>query len=426
MRYLFPLPLIALAIALPLSAADWPHWRGPERNDITKEPSGWDGKAWLAEKPAWTTRVGEGASSPIVAGERVFTIGWWAEKDTVHCFNAKDGKKLWSVSYKAPQYGRFHMGDEGLYSGPSATPEFDAATGYLYTLGADGDLHCWDANADGKKLWHRNLYDDYKVQRRPKLTQAPQRDYGYSSAPFVYKDWLLVEVGSTKSGSVIAFDKKSGKEAWASEIKDEAGHTGGLAPITVEGVPCVAVLTQRNLAVIRLAAGKEGKTVATFPWVTDFANTIAGPAVEGDGVILTAGYNHSTICKVKVTLKGIEEVWRKKYHSKVCTPVIHDGHVYFVWQRMRCLDWKTGEQKWEGGGFGDPGSCIVTGDGRLIVYGLSGKLALVEGAGRSPKAYKELAVKDKLFTTHAWPHVALADGRVYCRARDGNLAVFSK
>lgn len=425
MTRLVPLAF-TLAIALPLGAADWPHWRGPNRNDITKEPSGWDGKGWLPEKPAWTTRVGEGASSPIVVGERVFTLGWWDEKDTVHCLSAKDGKKLWSVSYKSPQYGRFHMGDESLYSGPSATPEFDPATGLLYTLGVDGDLHCWDTNADGKKLWHRNLYADYKTQRRPKLTNAPQRDYGYTSAPFVYNDWLLVEVGSTKNGSVIAFDKKTGKEVWASELKDESGHTGGMAPMTIDKVPCVCVLTQRNLAVVRLDTGKEGQTVATFPWVTDFANSIAGPAVEGDSALVTSGYNMNAICKVQFTLGGTKELWRKKYPSKVCTPIIHDGHVYFAWQRVQCLDWQTGAQKWQGGAFGDPGSCIVTGDDRLIVYGLSGKLALVETATRSPKAYQELAVKDKLFRTQAWPHVVLAGGRVYCRARDGNMMVFAK
>jgi outer membrane protein assembly factor BamB len=317
------------------------------------------------------------------------------------------------------------MGDEELYSGPSSTPEYDPATHFLYTLSTDGDLNCWDTKAEGKKVWGRNLYDDYKIARRPKLTRAPQRDYGYTSSPLVHHNWLLVEVGSTKSGNVIAFDKKTGKEVWASELKEEAGHTGGVAPMTVANVPCIAVLTQRNLAVMRLDAGQEGKTVALFPWVTDFANTIAGPAVSGDCVVIATSYNHNAMCKVQVTLDGAKELWRKRYPSKVCTPVIHDGSVYVAWQRVRCIDWKTGDLKWEGGAVGDPGSCVVTSDGRLIVYGLNGKLALVEGAQRSPDAYKELAVKDKLFKSAAWPHVALADGRVYCRDRDGNVAVFA-
>jgi outer membrane protein assembly factor BamB len=417
---------LTLTLTLTATAGDWPHWRGPNRTDISEEPSGWTGEAWLADKPVWTAQLGEGASSPLVVGGCVFALGWSDGKDTLHCLSAKDGKPLWAQSYKGPRYGRFHMGDEGLYSGPSATPEFDPATGLLYTLGTDGDLNCWDTKADGKKVWGRNLYDDYHATRRPKLTRAPQRDYGYTSAPLVHGNWLIVEVGSTKNGNVIAFDKKTGKELWGSELKDEAGHTGGLALMTVEGVPCVAVLTLRNLAVIRLDAGKEGKTVATFPWVTEFANTIAGPAVEGDSVLIAASYNHNAMCRIRFTLSEAKEVWRAKFPSKVCTPVIHDGSVYVAWQRIRCIDWKTGALKWEGGAVGDPGSCIVTADGKVIVYGLSGRLLLLEGAKQSPNAYKELAVKDKLFKTQAWPHVVLADGRVYCRDRDGNLAVFAK
>ena len=419
------LVLAFLALPIPLFAADWPHWRGPNRTGITDEPSGWTGEKWLIDKPEWTATVGEGASSPLVVGDRVYTLGWEGGKDVVRCLNATEGKPAWSVSYKGPKYGRFHMGDEGLYSGPSSTPEYDPTTKLLYTVSTDGDLNCWDSSADGKKVWGRNLYDDYKAERRPHLGRGERRDYGYTSSALAYRDWLLVEVGSTKFGSVIAFDKKTGKELWTSELKEEAGHTGGMSPMTIEGVPCVSVLTQRNLAVIRLDAGKEGKTVATFPWVTVFANSIASPAVEGDSVLLTASYNHNAMVKVKVTLAGAEEVWRKKYPSKVCTPVIHDGSVYVAWMRVRCIDWKTGALKWEGGTVGDPGSCIVTSDGRLVVYGLSGKLILVEGAKKSPNEYKELAVRDKLFKSAAWPHVALAGGKIFCRDRDGNFAVFA-
>ena len=416
------LTAIGLLTAAPLAGGDWPHWRGPTRDGHTGEPSGWADGRWLPDRPAWTADVGRGASSPVVAGDRVYTLGRSGGEDVVRALSARDGTEVWAARYKSPEYGRFHMGDEGLYAGPSSTPEYDPDAGRLYTLGVDGDLHCWGAR-DGKKVWGRNLYDDYKVGRRPRLTRAPQRDYGYTSSPMVYRDWLLVEVGSSR-GTLVAFDKATGREAWASEVKDEAGHTGGPAPMTVEGVPCVAVVTLRNLAVIRLATGHEGKTLATFPWVTDFANTIAGPAVHGDSVLVTSAYNQNAICKVRVTLAGAEEVWRRRFPSKVCTPVVHGGRVYYTWQRVRCLDWETGEQKWEGGSFGDPGSCVVTADDRLVVYGGNGKLALVETAERSPDRYTELAVRDKLFSSAAWPHVAIAGGRVYCRDRDGHLACF--
>jgi len=416
--------MIALLLAAgPLVASDWPHWRGLARDGRTDEPSGWADGTWLPERPAWTAKVGSGASSPLIVGDRVYCLGRSGGRDVLRCLSARDGKELWATGYRGPEYGRFHNGDEGLYSGPSSTPEYDPETRLLYTLGPDGDLRCWDTAMGGKENWALNLYDDFKVKQRPRLTRSPIRDYGYTSSPLVHGPWLVVEVGSPR-GTLIAFDKTTGKEIWASELTDEAGHNAGPVPMTVEGVPCVALLTQRHLAVIRLDKGQEGKTVATYAWVTDFANNIASPAVRDNFVLVTSAYNQNAICKLRVTLTGVERVWQKPYPSKVCTPVIHGDHIYYAWQKVRCLNWETGDQKWEGGSFGDPGSCVVTADDRLMVYGGNGKLALVETAKRSPKEYTELAVKDRLFATHAWPHVVIAGGRVYCRDREGNLACF--
>ena len=167
--------LVLLAAPGFVVAADWPHWRGPSRSGITDEESGWTGGPWLPEKPTWTADVGEGASSPLVVGDRVYTLGWESGKDVLRCLSAKNGTAVWSVNDKCPKYGRFHMGDEGLYSGPSSTPEYDLATNRIYTVSTDGDLNCWDAKAEGKKVWGRNLYDDYKAVRRPHLGRPERR-----------------------------------------------------------------------------------------------------------------------------------------------------------------------------------------------------------------------------------------------------------
>jgi len=402
-------------------AADWPHWRGPSRNGLVNESSGWKaGVAWPDEKPAWSRNVGIGASAPLVVDGKVYVLGWRDGKDHLQCLSATDGKLLWSVSYPCPEYGRHKNGDEGMYSGPSSTPEFDAGTGFIYTLSTDGDLHCWDANNNGAKVWNLNLYERYKAPRRPRIGRSGLRDYGYTSSPLVHGDTLLVEVGS-KEGNLIAFDKRTGKQLWASECRDPAGHNGGPAPIIVEGVPCVAVLTMHRLVVVRLERGHEGKTVAEHPWETDFGNNIASPTVHENFVLITSSYNHAAICKLKITLTGATKEWESPYSSSVCSPVVHKGHVYFAWRTARCLDWNTGKQKWSGGAFGDPGSCIVTSDDRLIIWGLRGRLALVETAGRSPDKYRELAVKDNVFSSLAWPHVVMADARLYCKDRDGNV-----
>jgi outer membrane protein assembly factor BamB len=401
---------------------DWPHWRGPDRNGVVSESSGWGSPGWPLQQPVWTRNVGEGNTSPLVIRDRLYTMGWAKEQDTVACLDAATGKELWKVSYPCPPRGRHHLGDEKYYAGPIATPEWDPAGGFLYTLSNDGDLHCWDPRGEGRKVWSRNLTVDFGVEMRPHVG-AERRDYGYITSPFVSGGDVVVQVGSPE-GTVMAFAKDTGTRRWVSECKDPAGHGGGMTPISVEGVPCLALLTLRNLLVLRLDAGREGKTVATHPWTTDFGNNIATPAVHQDGVLITSEYNHKSICRLKVTLRGATPVWEKPYASKACSPVIHDGSVYFAWQRLRCLDWASGEQRWEGGSFGDAGSCVVTGDGKLIVWGGLGRLSLVETAGASPDRYKELAVTARIFSAAVWPHVVLSDGRLYCKDRDGNLKCF--
>jgi outer membrane protein assembly factor BamB len=408
------------------SAGDWPCWRGPRHDDHSDESSGWKkGVPWPGGKPAWSARVGEGVTSPLVVKGRLYVLGWAGGRDHLSCLDATTGKERWTTSYPCPRHARFHLGDEGFYAGPSSTPAFDVATGLLYTLSSDGDLHCWDSGKKGAKKWGLNLYVRYRAGRRPKIGRGgAQRDFGYTTAPLVVGDAVLVEVGG-KEGNVMAFDKRTGKRRWVSECKDLAGHTGGLAPLTVEGVPCVAVLTLTNLVVLRLDRGREGRTVATHPWATEFGNNIATPAVDGQHVVVTSGYNIQAICKLAISLRGARVVWQKRLYSKACSPVIYKGHVYWAWQKLRCLDLKSGALKWEGGYFGDPGSCVATADGRLIVWGQNGRLALVETAQRSPGEYKELARLERVFASHAWPHVLLSGGRLYCKDRRGNLKCFA-
>jgi len=262
------------------------------------------------------------------------------------------------------------------------------------------------------------------MQRRAKIGRSGQRDYGYTTSPLVHGDTLIVEVGSPQ-GTLMGFDKRTARRRWTSEARDQAGHNGGPVPITVEGVPCVAVHTLDNLLVARVDQGNEGKTVAQYPWQTEWANNITTPAVHENYVLITSGYNHQTMCKLEVTLQGAKKVWEKPHYSKVCTPVVHDGHIYFVWRNPNCLDFDTGEPKWIGKPhFSDAGSCIITADDRLILFGKQGDLVLAETARRSPSEYKELARLDGIFRTDAWPHVVLSNGLLFCKDHRGNLRCY--
>ena len=417
-RHLIPLVLACHLTAL---AADWPQWRGPTRDGHSTESSGWANGAWaLADKPAWTAEVGAGGSSPIVAQGRVYTLGWKDGQDQVTALDAVTGKTVWTQAYPAPKYGRKATGDEGLYDGPSATPTFDAARSALYTLGIDGDLRAWKA-ADGAPLWQINLYALYDPPQRPKIGRSGRRDYGMPGAPLLVNNQLLVEVGS-EQGTVMAFDPATGKRLWASQVRRPAGHTGGMAPLTVQGVPCLAVLTTYDLVVMRLDPGHEGRTVATVEWTTDFANNIVSPVVVDDTVLITSKYNHGAMRRIRFTLTGAETLWETRAASGVCTPVVHQGAVYWISDQAMCVDLATGAPRWTGAAFGDAGSCLVTADGKLLAWGGRGRLALIEA---TPTAYQELAVREIGAREDVWPHVALADGRVLCRDRHGRLKCFA-
>lgn len=365
----------------------------------------------------------------LVIGGRVYTLGWNAGMDSVVCLDAATGKEHWAQSYRSPEYGRHALGDKGMYNGPSGTPEYDPESGFLYTLSIDGLLACWDTKDEGAKVWSLNLYDKFRIPQRPQVTRRSRshRDYGYTTAPFAFGDWVIVEAGDPAKGNLLAFDKRTGTLKWASENKDHAGHTGGLSPMTVEGVPCVAVLTAQNLCVTRLDGENAGKTVAKYPWVTDFINNIASPAVEGRNVIITSRYNKMAVCKLQVGLaSGAKKLWEsREAASGVCTPVIHDGHVYFVSKGLYCLDSATGETEWVQGNLDSAASLIMTADDRIIAWANRGDLFLVESAKRSPDRYRELCKpKPVMHRAAAWPHVVLAEGRIFCKDRRGEIQCF--
>ncbi|OIO94893.1 MAG: hypothetical protein AUJ92_08905 [Armatimonadetes bacterium CG2_30_59_28] len=402
-------------------AEEWPYWRGASRNAVTTETSGWEEGVWPLKGPAWQVTLGDGATSPIVVGNRVYAMGWKDNVDTVYCLNASTGREVWKQSYPCPRYGRHHRGNEQLYGGPSPTPEYDAATQLLYTLSNDGHLHCWDTRNHGRRVWTLNLYDTYGIGQRPNVGGGIE-DYGFVTSPLVHGGSVIVEVGDDE-GNLMAFDKRTGQRQWVSDCRDPAGHTGGLAAMTVEGVPCIVVLTLQRLVVVRVDTGHEGQTVASYDWQTHIAQNIPTPGVCGECVVVTTDYNMNKMAKLKISLEGTTLLWEQKHVSKVCGPVIYNNHIYLAWRQLKCIDFATGEQKWMGGSFGEEGSCLVTRDGRLIVLG-NRRIALVETADRSPGAYTELSVRGEIGTSTCWPHVAVAGGRLYAKDKSGNLLCF--
>lgn len=430
-----PLAVLAAAMAAaavltlpadPATAADWPQWRGPARSGISPESSGYP--AGWPPKRLWAGNVGVGCTSPILVGGRLYVMGWQGPRnvqsnpvgrDIVRCLDARTGKERWKQAYPARYQSRIRTGDTSAYGGPSSTPTFDPETGYLYTLSIDGHLCCWDTKRRGAPVWAMNFHEAYKIPQRPDVGRG-KRDYGHPGSPLLVGDQVAVEVGDD-SGTVMAFDKKTGRRAWKSQATELGGHTGGPTPFVVDGVPCLATLALRKLIVMRIDNGRQGRTVAEFPWTTDFANNIATPAAWKNRLVISSDYNVSRMALLEVSLNGgIRQRWSVRDHSKVCTPVIYKGRIFTVDGTLKCLDLATGRRVWSGGQFGNGSVLVTAGDDRLIVFG-KGTFALLDALGGG---YRELARVDKLLRGICYPHVTLAGGILAVKDRDGNLICF--
>ena len=97
---------VGWSLCHPSAAADWPQWRGPNRDGISAE-KGWTTK-WPEKGPKmlWKAKVANGHSSLAVVGGRVYTMGFELDKpgpDGKYQKN-EDGRRLgtdivWCGSY---------------------------------------------------------------------------------------------------------------------------------------------------------------------------------------------------------------------------------------------------------------------------------------------------------------------------------------
>lgn len=421
-------PLLLLAnMSMPVRAVDWPQWRGPNRTDVTSEPSGWP-KGW-PPKRLWEKDVGYGCTSPVLVGQRLYVMGWEGKHgaenpvgtDAVYCFAAPTGKLLWKRSYRCRYQGRFRVGDTSLYGGPTSTPTLDKASGYLYTLSVEGDLKCWDTKKEGKPVWSVNLYDKYQVGQRPEV-KGGLRDYGYCCSPVVLGDAVVTEVGGA-AGTLVALDKRTGAQMWQSAVKEPAGHNAGPVPMKVGTTPCLASFGIRTLMVIRTDGRHAGETLAQYPWPTAFACNIITPAVADGKVVLSSGHDVCRTALLQVHPDHVQQLWDCRYWSEGCSPVIDKDRIYMVIGQVHCLALSTGALQWRGGSFGRESSCLVTGDDKLLILG-NGDLGLVD-ISPGTDSYRELArVKDVISGT-CYPHLALADGILAVKNREGKVVCLS-
>ncbi|MCP5528053.1 MAG: PQQ-binding-like beta-propeller repeat protein, partial [Verrucomicrobiales bacterium] len=139
-------PTMALAAGITLlsglaAADDWPQWRGPTRDGISKETGLL--REWPAAGPALRWQVngtGAGYSTPAVVEDRLFLLGnEGLDNEFVQALAAGDGHRVWRT-----RIGKVGNPDQKPnYPGARSTPTIDGD--HAYALGSDGDLVCLEA-----------------------------------------------------------------------------------------------------------------------------------------------------------------------------------------------------------------------------------------------------------------------------------------
>ncbi len=221
-------PVVLALGATPLNAADWPQWRGPNRDGVSAEAD-WSIN-WPATGPKrlWTTRIGEGTSAVAVVGNRIYTqgrvlvggseTGAEASKEAAICLDADTGKVLWSHAIRPVTSG---------YS-PHSTPTVDSGKVYVYATG--GELLCLDGKT-GQVLWENRLGG---------ATPEPTL-YGHALSPLVMGSIVIVAC-NRKDGTLFGIDSSTGAERWHSEhippTKVQAFWSSPVAGM-IDGKPCV-------------------------------------------------------------------------------------------------------------------------------------------------------------------------------------------
>jgi outer membrane protein assembly factor BamB len=389
---------------LAAGAADWPQWRGPDRdNKVTgfTEPKTWPKE--LTKK--WTTKVGLGDASPVLVGDKIYVFTRDDENEIIWCLDAAKGTEVWKDKYAAKP-ANVPMGE---HKGPRSTPA--VADGKVCTFGVAGVVSCLDA-AKGMVLWRKDTKE--------------WPGFYTSASPIIVDGSCILHIGKDGGrgmegkGAIIAYDLATGDEKW----KWSGDGPGYASPVlmTVDKTKQLVTLTEKSVVGIGAADGKLLWQVS-LPAGRMLYNSIT-PIVDGQTVVYAREGTGTIALKVekKDDAFATKEVWNKKDSpGKYNTPVLKDGLLFGLAPSGRgatyfyCMKAETGEVLWkddknkrgECGAVFDAGTVLLalTSDSNLVVF------------KPNDKEYAELA-KYKVADSPTWACPIIAGNRVFVKDKD--------
>jgi outer membrane protein assembly factor BamB len=386
----------------PVDAANWPQWRGPQRNGVSDETNLL--AEWPAEGPKllWQkSDLGGGYSTPAVVGKRLYILGSSGlDNEFIQALDVENqGEQLWSK-----RVGKVGEPDQKPpYPGARSTPTVDGER--LYVLGSDGDLLCMNA-ADGAVVWQKNLRTDFGGE---------PGEWAYSESPLIDGDTLVCTPGGSDA-TIVALDKNSGDLIWKSPV--EGGEEAGYSSIVVSNAGGMKQYVQF------LAKGLIGVDAATGKQLWRYDRTAQGspaniptPLVHGDYIYTASGKGGGGLIKLNRTEEGfvVEEKYAGGNLPKAIGGTVLVGdHIYGTnSDSLICIELTTGEESWRDRSLGAASICVA--DGRLYLHGENGEVALVEA---TPEEYRELGrftppgAPDR-GSSKAWAYPVVADGKLY-------------
>ncbi|MEM9594026.1 MAG: PQQ-binding-like beta-propeller repeat protein [Acidobacteriota bacterium] len=410
---LIPLALASVAVAknapelrtersatLSRDGADWPLWSGPAGNLTSSGHGLLDSGAFHLER-VWSRPLGSAYSGVLVVDGRLVTTFSDGASDYLVAMDAESGAERWRY-----RISDTYKGDTNADDGPLSTPTVDG--GVVYALGTWGDLFAVSLD-DGKERWRLDLVDDFG---------AVMPGAGFTTAPTVVGDLLVVETGGDDGRSISAFERGTGTLRWSTG--DEPVTYQSPLVLDLGGEPLLVAVTDRSLLGL---APETGDVLWRHQHTEGDGRGFAAaqPVPVGDGGILLIDGRESALFQVDKNTEGyaVSEVWRSRAlrsQGNFATPVPHGEHLYgFNGSFLTCVDAATGEMVWRSRppGIGN----LVLVDGHLVILVRSGEIVIAEA---TPEGYSEVS-RFKALERGYFTRPSFAAGKIYVR----NLADIS-